>query len=44
LSGALHAEHITATHSDHFIENESPGLVIKQVCRITAPAAGCPPD
>jgi hypothetical protein len=41
LSTDLDAKHITQTNSDHFIENENPGLVVKQICSVLSPARDC---
>ncbi|MCV7299176.1 alpha/beta hydrolase [Mycobacterium barrassiae] len=42
LSTYLSANHITATNSDHFIENESPALVIGQICAVARAQHACP--
>lgn len=42
LSAYLGATHITATNSDHFIENESPALVIGQICAVARAPRACP--
>ena len=42
LTTYLGATHITATNSNHFIENENPALVVDQICRVAKPQHGCP--
>lgn len=42
LATALNAPHITQTNSGHFIENESPALLVEQICPMVAPESGCP--
>ena len=41
LAASLGAQHVTRTNSGHFVANESPALVIEQICAVAAPAGGC---
>ncbi|WP_319431110.1 alpha/beta hydrolase [Mycobacterium sp. RTGN5] len=42
LASYLGATHVTETHSDHFVENENPAVVVDAVCAVVAPPTGCP--
>ncbi|MGR0220077.1 alpha/beta fold hydrolase [Agromyces sp. ZXT2-6] len=41
LAASLGARHLTETSSGHFVGNESPALVIEQICTVVAPPGGC---
>jgi len=41
LAASLGATHVTQTHSGHFVENENPALVLKQICSVVSPMRGC---
>lgn len=41
LAASLGAPHVTRTSSGHFVANESPALVIEQICAAVAPIGGC---
>lgn len=41
LAASLGATHITETSSSHFVANESPALVVEQICSMITPAREC---
>jgi pimeloyl-ACP methyl ester carboxylesterase len=41
LAASLGATHITETNSGHFVANESPALVVEQICSMITPAREC---
>jgi pimeloyl-ACP methyl ester carboxylesterase len=41
LAASLGATHITETNSGHFVANESPALVVEQICSMMTPPRAC---